>query len=49
MEYWLDWVLYYRTEHEFIDLLKNVHSAGTKVLFEDTGSQMFLQVTKFEN
>ena len=46
MEYWLDWVLYYRTEHEFIDLLKNVHSAETKVLFEDTGCQMFLQVKK---
>jgi hypothetical protein len=49
MEYWLDWVLYYRTEHEFIDLLKNVPSAGTKVLFEDTGSQMFLQVRKYDN
>ena len=49
MEYWLDWVLYYRTEHEFMDLLKHVHSAGTKVLFEDTGSQMFLQVKKYEN
>ena len=49
MEYWLDWVLYYRTENEFIDLLKNVHSAETKVLFEDTGSQMFLQVRKYDN
>ena len=49
MEYWLDWVLYYRTEHEFIDLLKNVHSAETKVLFEDTGCQMFLQVKKNDN
>jgi extracellular factor (EF) 3-hydroxypalmitic acid methyl ester biosynthesis protein len=46
MEYWLDWVLYYRTEHDFIDLLRNVSSAQTKILFEDTGSQMFLHVRK---
>lgn len=46
MEYWLDWVLYYRTEHDFIDLLRNAQSAESKILFEDTGSQMFLHVTK---
>ena len=46
MEYWLDWVLYYRTEHDFIDLLRNAQSAKSKILFEDTGSQMFLHVTK---
>ena len=49
MEYWLDWVLYYRSEHDFLDLLKNVPSAETKVLFEDTGSQMFLHVNKSGN
>ena len=48
MEYWLDWVLYYRTEQEFIDLLKNAHTAESRVLFEDTGSQMFLHVDKTE-
>ncbi|MGD9251592.1 MAG: class I SAM-dependent methyltransferase [Desulfobacterales bacterium] len=48
MEYWLDWVLYYRTEQEFIDLLKNVPTAESRVLFEDTGSQMFLHVDKAE-
>jgi extracellular factor (EF) 3-hydroxypalmitic acid methyl ester biosynthesis protein len=46
MEYWLDWVLYYRTEQEFVDLLKNVTSAETKIIFEDTGSQMFMQVKR---
>ena len=46
MEYWLDWVLFYRTEHDFIDLLRNVQSAKSNILFEDTGSQMFLHVTK---
>jgi extracellular factor (EF) 3-hydroxypalmitic acid methyl ester biosynthesis protein len=46
MEYWLDWVLFYRTEQEFVDLLKNVTSAETKIIFEDTGSQMFMQVKR---
>jgi extracellular factor (EF) 3-hydroxypalmitic acid methyl ester biosynthesis protein len=46
MEYWLDWVLYYRTEHEFLELIGNEPSAESKVLFEDTGSQMFLHVKK---
>jgi len=46
MEYWLDWVLYYRTEEEFIDLLRDAQSAEASVYFEDSGSQMFLQVEK---
>jgi extracellular factor (EF) 3-hydroxypalmitic acid methyl ester biosynthesis protein len=46
MEYWLDWVLYYRTEEEFTDLLGNVGSEEATVFFEDSGSQMFLQVEK---
>lgn len=46
MEYWLDWSLFYRTEHQFLDLIKGVESAESKVIFEDTGSQMFLHVKK---
>ncbi len=46
MEYWLDWVLYYRTEDEFKDLIGDISTADVKVSFEDTGSQMFLHVTK---
>jgi extracellular factor (EF) 3-hydroxypalmitic acid methyl ester biosynthesis protein len=46
MEYWLDWVLYYRTEDEFKDLMGDISTADVKVSFEDTGSQMFLHVTK---
>lgn len=46
MAYWLDWVLYYRTEQEFMDLLKDVPSAGTKIAFEDPGSQMFMEVKR---
>lgn len=46
MEYWLDWVLYYRTEEEFTDLLRDAESEKASVFFEDSGSQMFLQVEK---
>ncbi len=48
MEYWLDWVLYYRTEEEFISLLGDAPSAKASVFFEDTRSQMFLHVEKQE-
>ncbi len=46
MEYWMDWVLYYRTEEEFLNLLSGDASAQISVFFENTGSQMFLHVTK---
>jgi extracellular factor (EF) 3-hydroxypalmitic acid methyl ester biosynthesis protein len=46
MQYWCDWVLYQRTEEEFKDLLKENHSADVNILFEDTRSQMFLQIEK---
>jgi extracellular factor (EF) 3-hydroxypalmitic acid methyl ester biosynthesis protein len=46
MEYWLDWVLYYRTEEEFKDLLASEPNAQKSVCFEKTGSQMFLHVKK---
>jgi extracellular factor (EF) 3-hydroxypalmitic acid methyl ester biosynthesis protein len=46
MEYWLDWVLYYRNETEFKELLGDVPSADISVSFEDTRVQMFLHVKK---
>ncbi len=46
MEYWNDWVLYYRTEEEFMDLLRDVPSEKKSIFFEDTGCQMFLHVKK---
>ena len=46
MEYWLSWVLYHREEDEFRQMLEEMPSATTEVLFEDTGSQMFLNVKK---
>lgn len=46
MEYWNDWVIYYRTEEEFVDLLRDVSSMETSISFEDTECQMFLHVKK---
>jgi len=46
MEYWLDWVLYHRSEEEFRHLLDNKLAAQIDIIFEDTRSQMFLCVKK---
>jgi extracellular factor (EF) 3-hydroxypalmitic acid methyl ester biosynthesis protein len=46
MEYWLDWVLYYRNEREFLSLLKRSKDAQKEIFFEDTNCQMFLQAKK---
>ncbi len=49
MEYWLDWVLYYRKEKDLKNLLKNIPSAKSDVFFDDTGVQIFLHVKKIGN
>ncbi len=46
MEYWVDWVLYYRTEEEFRKLIDGSPVRDVDVYFEDTRSQMFLRVKK---
>lgn len=46
MEYWLDWVLYYRSEDEFLDLVNPDWDSENSVFLEDTGSQMFLHIKK---
>jgi extracellular factor (EF) 3-hydroxypalmitic acid methyl ester biosynthesis protein len=46
MEYWLDWVLFYRNEEEFLGLMPDGTRGQATVLFEDTKSQMFLHVKK---
>ncbi|MBI3396253.1 MAG: class I SAM-dependent methyltransferase [Spirochaetia bacterium] len=45
MEYWLDWVLYYRTEEEMAELAASIPKASLRVFFEETGCQMFLELT----
>jgi extracellular factor (EF) 3-hydroxypalmitic acid methyl ester biosynthesis protein len=44
MEYWCDWFLCHRTEEEFVDLVDQSLPASVSILFESTGSQMFLRV-----
>jgi extracellular factor (EF) 3-hydroxypalmitic acid methyl ester biosynthesis protein len=46
MEYWLDWVLYYRNEDEFAALLGDLAPARLDIFFDDSKVQMFLHVTK---
>jgi extracellular factor (EF) 3-hydroxypalmitic acid methyl ester biosynthesis protein len=46
MAYWLDWVLYYRTEEDFLGLASGLSGATASILFDDTRCQMFLQIDK---
>ena len=46
MAYWLDWVLYYRTEDEMQQLAAGLPGAQASVGFDDTGCQMFLTVER---
>lgn len=46
LEYWMDWVLLYRTEDELEALAAALPGATVTVVFEETRSQMFLCVRK---
>jgi extracellular factor (EF) 3-hydroxypalmitic acid methyl ester biosynthesis protein len=46
MEYWCDWVLHLRKENEFRNLLGDDSPVNASVVFENTGSQMFLHIKK---
>ena len=46
MEYWCDWALFHRTENEMMDILPDVGTVKSSVLFENTRSQMFLHLIK---
>ena len=46
MQYWGDWLLLHRTKEEFKGLFQNNSCDKVSVLFDDTGSQMFLHVKK---
>lgn len=46
MEYWMDWVLYYRTETELAELASDLDGAEVDLSVEPTGSQMFLRVRR---
>ncbi len=46
MAYWLDWVLYYRTEAEMLELTAGLPRANASVSFDDSRAQMFLKVER---
>jgi extracellular factor (EF) 3-hydroxypalmitic acid methyl ester biosynthesis protein len=46
MEYWLDWVLYYRNEDDMNDLVSGIDTASVSMTFEDSECQMFLLAQK---
>ena len=46
MEYWMDWVIYHRDELEFFELASELEDAEVALTWEETASQMFLQVKK---
>ena len=49
MAYWNDWVIYHRTEEEFLDLLGGLPVKDASLFFEDSGTQMFLEIPKEED
>ncbi|MBL8922303.1 MAG: class I SAM-dependent methyltransferase [Myxococcaceae bacterium] len=46
MAYWLDWILYYRTEGEMLEMAGRLGDARASVSFDDSRCQMFLRVEK---
>ena len=46
MEYWGDWSLIHRTEEEFRSLFPDKSSATTRIIYDETSSQMFLNIRK---
>ena len=46
MAYWLDWILYYRTEAEMLELTAPLPGAKSTITFDDSGAQMFLKVER---
>jgi extracellular factor (EF) 3-hydroxypalmitic acid methyl ester biosynthesis protein len=46
MEYWMDWPLVHRTEEEMRSLADGLPGAEASLSFEDTGCQMFLELTR---
>jgi len=46
MEYWLDWVLYYRDEAEFLGLAEGLPAKARRVFFEPAGAQIFLELRR---
>lgn len=46
MDYWLDWSIVYRSEHDMLDLVTKESIQDATVLFDDSKVQMILRATK---
>jgi len=46
MDYWGDWVLYYRSEDDFLQLAANLNASKKEIVFESSHCQMFLILEK---
>ncbi|MFI5367977.1 MAG: class I SAM-dependent methyltransferase [Spirochaetia bacterium] len=46
MDYWLDWVLFHRTEAELVELASELPNAEVSVSADPSGIQLFLQIGK---
>lgn len=46
MDYWGDWVLYYRSEDDFLDIASGLTGCSKDIIFESSGCQMFLVIHK---
>jgi hypothetical protein len=46
MEYWHDWILYYRSKEDFERLANKIPSKDVSISFDDTGIQMLLNLKK---
>ncbi len=46
MAYWMDWVLYYRSEEEFRELASGIDGAKLSLTYDESRCQMFLVLEK---
>jgi extracellular factor (EF) 3-hydroxypalmitic acid methyl ester biosynthesis protein len=46
MDYWGDWPLTYRSEEAFLALAEGLPCATRDLVYDDTGCQMFLSLTR---
>jgi extracellular factor (EF) 3-hydroxypalmitic acid methyl ester biosynthesis protein len=46
LDYWMDWPLIYRTEHDMLCLAQDIRAGCARVVYEPSHSQMFLVVER---
>jgi len=46
MDYWMDWVLYYRSEEDMMNITQNLSQCKKEIVYEDAQCQMFMIIEK---